>query len=598
MQIGNYTLGRLIGQGGAGSVYESVHPILNQPVAVKVLDTQAPDVRQAFVREAQAVAMLSHPNIINVFEVGKHQGQPFLVMELLATSLADRIALGPLPLDEAIDLLLPLLDGLTYAHRRGLVHCDLKPANVLLRADGTPVLADFGLALQNQAGQPTGPQGTPAYMAPEQIRHQPLDVRTDIYGLGAMLFELLTGSVPFDGDVPAIIKGHLTTTPPAPSSLQPNIPLALDRLVQQMLAKDPDQRPQTVDSLIPILQQLKVLSTAQSGALALAGQPTTGPTIALPRLAPAPSPPFPPPGTPAPMPPPAPAAIPASPPAPAGAAPASTTPFRFNIRPLVGWLLFFASLIGLLFLEITLFRPRSYVGLPPSIYSTPTPDQLTRMYQPPMVNITAVSNTTDFSVGGVTKVQTPDAILFMGEVRNNTAVTRENISVEVILLDADGNVLKATSNATARTFVGSGERSPFSVRFAGSTVPVRSFSKYRINVTSETVDQSSPRNVVSDALELTVVETGRPSIDSWPYLRGTVRNRHNFPVYSGKVIVAFYNRANEVIGVGTVVTDRSNKSFQLPTGATAAVEVEALFRTQQYAVSYIVYTEATVVEVR
>jgi serine/threonine-protein kinase len=190
-QLGKYQLDTLLGQGGMGAVYRSFHPVLNRPVAVKVmLGSMAadPQAEQRFMREAQVVAGLSHPGIVNILDVDVSDGRPYIVMEYLAGgSLADRLRAGPMPIAQALQLAVPLADALDYAHRQGLVHRDLKPANVLLRPDGSPVLADFGLARLAQADSAaqitaTGAVlGTLAYMAPEQFSGQPTDARADVF---------------------------------------------------------------------------------------------------------------------------------------------------------------------------------------------------------------------------------------------------------------------------------------------------------------------------------------------------------------------------------------------------------------------------------
>ena len=148
--LGKYTLGALLGQGGMGAVYRSHHPLLNRPVAIKVMLANIaadPQAHQRFLREAQVVAVLSHPNIVNIFDVDVQDGQPYIVMDFApGGSLAARLQAGPIALDETLRLAIPLADALAYAHGQGLMHRDLKPANVLLRPDGSPVLADFGLA--------------------------------------------------------------------------------------------------------------------------------------------------------------------------------------------------------------------------------------------------------------------------------------------------------------------------------------------------------------------------------------------------------------------------------------------------------------------
>ena len=232
--LGKYTLGALLGQGGMGAVYRSHHPLLNRPVAIKVMLANIaadPQAHQRFLREAQVVAVLSHPNIVNIFDVDVQDGQPYIVMDFApGGSLAARLQAGPIALDETLRLAIPLADALAYAHGQGLIHRDLKPANVLLRPDGSPVLADFGLArpiIGDSAAQITATgavMGTLAYMAPEQFSGRPADARADMYAFGVMLYEMLTGRVPFEGDSAQIMYGHLQQPPPPPRQLNPALP--------------------------------------------------------------------------------------------------------------------------------------------------------------------------------------------------------------------------------------------------------------------------------------------------------------------------------------------------------------------------------------
>ena len=161
-------------------------------------------------------------------------------------SLAARLQAGPIALEETLRLAIPLADALAYAHSQGLIHRDLKPANVLLRPDGSPVLADFGLArpiIGNSAAQITATgavMGTLAYMAPEQFSAQPADARADLYAFGVMLYEMLTGRVPFEGDSAQIMYGHLQQPPPPPRQLNPALPDPIERLILRLLEKNPD----------------------------------------------------------------------------------------------------------------------------------------------------------------------------------------------------------------------------------------------------------------------------------------------------------------------------------------------------------------------
>src|SRR4051812_11172673 len=278
--LGKYTLGALLGQGGMGAVYRSHHPLLNRPVAIKVMLANIaadPQAHQRFLREAQVVAVLSHPNIVNIFDVDVQDGQPYIVMDFASSgSLAARLQAGPIGLGETLRLAIPLADALAYAHGQGLIHRDLKPANVLLRPDGSPVLADFGLArpaVADSAAQITATgavMGTLAYMAPEQFSGRPADARADLYAFGVMLYEMLTGRVPFAGDSAQIMYGHLQQPPPHPRQLNPALPDPIERLILRLLEKNPDMRPQSAAELAAELRALQSAGAAIGPTVALA----------------------------------------------------------------------------------------------------------------------------------------------------------------------------------------------------------------------------------------------------------------------------------------------------------------------------------------
>ena len=265
-RLGPYEILSALGAGGMGEVYKARDTRLDRMVAVKVLlaDLVAdPDRRTRFEREARAIAGLSHPHICTVHDVGRHEVIDYLVMEYLdGETLADRLtrAKGPLPLEQVLTIGIHIADALDKAHRAGIVHRDLKPANVMLTKSGAKLL-DFGLAkLRGPAGPitmsgmtamgtatPATAQGTILgtiqYMAPEQVEGREADTRSDIWALGAVLYEMATGRRPFDGaSAASIIGGILKDTPPAVSTRQPLAPLALDHLVERCLEKDADDR--------------------------------------------------------------------------------------------------------------------------------------------------------------------------------------------------------------------------------------------------------------------------------------------------------------------------------------------------------------------
>jgi tRNA A-37 threonylcarbamoyl transferase component Bud32 len=260
--LGKYRLLERLGQGGMAQVYKAYQPDLDRYVAVKVLHphlTGDEDFAARFRREARAVAALGHPNIVRVYDFDADGGLAFLVMEYLEGSslkalLHDLGGRGErMDLQEVGRIVCALADALDHAHHQGTVHRDVKPSNVLITADGRPVLTDFGIARMVDSTAVTesgGTLGTPAYMSPEQGQGEVGDARSDIYALGVLLYQLCTGRVPFDADTPyAIIIKHMTAPLPSPRSLNADLPEAVERVILKALAKDPDNRYQTAGEL-------------------------------------------------------------------------------------------------------------------------------------------------------------------------------------------------------------------------------------------------------------------------------------------------------------------------------------------------------------
>jgi serine/threonine-protein kinase len=256
-----YRIERPLGEGGIGRVYEARHLTLGRMVALKVLLTQyesIPVLKQRFEREARALAALSHPNIVTVTDFGVADGNPYIVMELLeGRDLSQVLAGEPLAPERALDIVRQTLRALAYAHEQGLVHRDLKPHNVFVRAlgDGTDhvEVLDFGLARFLGDAAKSSPKltkagaliGTPAYMAPEQASGEEVDARADIYAVGCVLFEALTGRRVFESKDPGeMLRAHLLTAPPALSQADPGLEVSprLEALVQRALSKSPAQR--------------------------------------------------------------------------------------------------------------------------------------------------------------------------------------------------------------------------------------------------------------------------------------------------------------------------------------------------------------------
>lgn len=252
--LGRYRLDELLGRGGMAEVFRATDTKLARTVAVKViLATHAAEAHflERFLREARMVASLEHPNILPVYDFGEENGVPFLVMPYLpGGSLRDRLRAGSVPLAVASSWIAQLSDALDAAHAAGVLHRDVKPANVLLGKDERLFLADFGIAklLENQPGlTATGVVvGTPIYMAPEQAQGHPASPATDRYALAVVAFEILAGRPPFEGDnALSLMHQHVATPPPMLSMRVAGLPAGLDTVLSQALAKDPSQRPPT-----------------------------------------------------------------------------------------------------------------------------------------------------------------------------------------------------------------------------------------------------------------------------------------------------------------------------------------------------------------
>ncbi|WP_110514884.1 serine/threonine-protein kinase [Herpetosiphon llansteffanensis] len=289
--LGKYTLGQPLGAGGMGAVYRSIHPQLGRAVAIKIiLGNATEDARQRFLREAQVAVQLSHSNIVRVFDVDEDKGMPFIVMELIeGPSLGDELRQGRMPLEKVLKITTELADALEYAHSQGILHRDIKPANVLIRPNGSAVLVDLGLARlansesqEHQLTQSGMIIGTLSYMAPEQIQAQQLDARTDIYALGVLLFQMVTGRLPFEGDTPQIMFGHVYTQPPSPSTTGAFLPPALDNLIMAMMAKAPQQRPPSMAEVARVLRSIMHNAATPGGYANPAGPAVVRPQQPMP----------------------------------------------------------------------------------------------------------------------------------------------------------------------------------------------------------------------------------------------------------------------------------------------------------------------------
>src|SRR5919204_3180916 len=244
-RIASYVLQQAIGHGGMAVVYRAYQERLDRTVAIKILSENlaaSTEFMERFRREARTAANLRHPNVITVHDFGEDErGVPYLVLEYIeGPTLADLMDAG---LDDGRvpDLLDQIAAGLDYAHNRGVIHRDIKPGNVLLTDDGRAILTDFGLAWLLEGTQLTmvgGVIGTPEYMSPEQAAGDPIDHRTDVYALGVVLFEMLSGERPFTSDQPlGVLLKHLQDPPPKLLDLRPDLPAAVEPVIQKALAK-------------------------------------------------------------------------------------------------------------------------------------------------------------------------------------------------------------------------------------------------------------------------------------------------------------------------------------------------------------------------
>ena len=272
--IDRYHILEQIGEGGMAVVYKAYDTRLHTEVAFKIIQTDAFPTQSLdrmlarFKREAQTLAKLQHSNIVGIIDYGEYEQTPYLVMEYLPGGSLKQILGKALPFKEAASLLLPIADALAHAHKQGIIHRDIKPSNILFSVSRDPMLTDFGIAKliedadENHTLTGTGVGiGTPEYMAPEQGLGKPIDGRADIYSLGIIFYELITGQNPYSAETPmAVILKHMTDPLPNPSEMVPGLPPQVVKVLLKALAKNPKNRYKNIADFTKALELLMTIS--------------------------------------------------------------------------------------------------------------------------------------------------------------------------------------------------------------------------------------------------------------------------------------------------------------------------------------------------
>ena len=268
-EVGRYHILEQLGEGGMAVVYKAYDTHLESEVAIKFIRMEefgsrhTDKVLKRFQIEAKNMAKLTHPNIVKVMDYGEHEGSPFLVMPYISGGTLKEKPGKPMPWQEAIQIILPIAKALQYAHRQGVIHRDVKPSNILITEAGDPMLSDFGIAkvLESEEGlslTTTGMGiGTPEYMSPEQAEGKTVDARSDIYSLGIVLYELLTGRKPYIADTPmAVIVKQMHDPLPDPKKYVRNLPKAIEQLLYKALAKEPKERYASIQEFAQALERI------------------------------------------------------------------------------------------------------------------------------------------------------------------------------------------------------------------------------------------------------------------------------------------------------------------------------------------------------
>jgi predicted Ser/Thr protein kinase len=270
---GRYQIEALIGRGGMSDVYRGTDVVLQRPVAIKILTDRSEDIRKRFLREAQSMARLNHPNVVGVHDAAQSDGVSFIVMEYVQGRTLATISPTELTVHTALRYILDLLEALAFAHENKVIHRDVKPANIMVLPGGTIKVMDFGLSRRTSemssvtnAGEIVG---TIAYLSPERFLGKAADARSDLYSVGVVMYEVFTGTVPFKNeadDLVAVIFAHVNEPPPQLRSINPAVPPPIERIVLKLLEKDPDRRYQSAREVIAEIKALLGLSGAAAQA--------------------------------------------------------------------------------------------------------------------------------------------------------------------------------------------------------------------------------------------------------------------------------------------------------------------------------------------
>jgi eukaryotic-like serine/threonine-protein kinase len=281
-----YRVIELIGSGGMGEVYRGYDHVLERDVAIKVLAEQAVEANRRFLAEAQAMARLNHPNIVAVYDVGVDGGASYIIMEYVPGTTIRELERRTYTIDRAVELIVQVLNALRFAHANEVIHRDIKPGNVIIGRDGVVKMTDFGLARRmsdvGNLSQSSEIVGTIAYLPPERFMGKTGDRSSDLYSVGVLLYELLTGALPFSEsseDLVSTMIAHVNEVPRPPRAVNPRVPVELDRIVSRLLESEPKRRFDDAAALIAALEAARASGNAQawSSALPSASAPSPQP---------------------------------------------------------------------------------------------------------------------------------------------------------------------------------------------------------------------------------------------------------------------------------------------------------------------------------